>query len=83
MRKVIRAKIIAEVTDAEGVKGCLIWSINEYLFRVYDANGEFVDYDLRHNDLWVTIHGEAAFYKYPDGTTALDHSPETLGLEDA
>jgi hypothetical protein len=53
----------------------------EYYFRVYDTNHDFVDYDLMHSDLSITITDlDAYFYRKP-GHDLLDHSPATLGLE--
>ena len=73
------------VTDADGVSGHLLWSLDRYVFRVYDRSVEpwtFKDYDLRHCDLTVTINDkDATFYEYDDGSMALDHSPITLGNE--
>jgi hypothetical protein len=52
------------------------------VFRVYGGSGidfSYVDYDLKHSDLQVTIcDSDAYFY---DGLY-LDHSPLTLGLKD-
>ena len=69
-------------TKAIGVEGCLIRGINgEYYFRVYDADHNFVDYDLMHSDLSITItDADAYFYREP-GRDVLDHAPATLGIE--
>ena len=77
-------KGIASVSSANGVRGILIRSINgHYWLRVRINNDEFVEYDLRHSDLEVTIHdSDAAFYKIGD-RHILDHTPETLGLKTA
>lgn len=67
--------------SANGVKGHLICTQNgNYLFRVYDADHNFVDYDLQHSDLCVTINDEDAYF-YSDSVLVLDHSPSTLGYE--
>ena len=51
------------------------------MFRVYDENQQFTDYDLNHSDLCVTIRDEdSAFYSDPQ-SDSLDHSPETLGIK--
>lgn len=54
-----------------------------YFFRVYHGEGQFVDYELCHSDLAVTISEDAlaSFYKVGD-TNILDHSPEVLGLRE-
>jgi len=68
--------------SATGVEGCLIRGIDgEYYFRVYDANHDFVDYDLMHSDLSIRITDPDAFFYSEDGRDSLDHSPATLGLE--
>ena len=64
---------------ANGVEGCLIRG--HYYFRVYDANHDFVDYDLMHSDLSITITDSDAYFYRGDGIDRLDHSPATLGLE--
>lgn len=70
--------------SAKNVTGFLCRSSNgRYFFRVYDKDGEFVDYDISHTDLEVTISSDcdATFYENEKGETYLDHSPETLGLK--
>jgi hypothetical protein len=53
---------------------------DKYQFRVYDSEHNFVDYDLMHSDLTVTINDEDAFFYRSDNIDRLDHSPETLGI---
>ena len=68
--------------SADGVEGCLIRGIDgEYYFRVYDADHNFVDYDLMHSDLSITITDPDAFFYRKDDRDILDHSPATLGVE--
>ena len=68
-----------KVVSANGVHGHLLWSLDEYVFRVYDNDGGFKDYSLKHCDLTVTIDDfDASFYEYDDGNLTLDHSPVTL-----
>ena len=63
--------------SANGVKGHLIYTHDgKYMFRVYDAEHNFIDYDLQHSDLCVTICDEDAYF-YSD--LVLDHAPSTLG----
>ena len=66
--------------SANGVDGILIqmWG-GGYVFRVYDDDHNFVDYDLHHSDLSVTITDTDAFFYRGDNINRLDHSPETLG----
>ena len=70
------------VKSADGVTGHLLWMFNgEYCFRVYNEDQTFIDYDLKHVDLIVTIKDADAFF-YKDGKSdVLDHAPATLGLE--
>ncbi len=73
----------AEVLSATGVKGVLIRTLDGVMmFRVYHDRGRFTDYEIRHDDLAVTIDADAlaAFYKV-EGRDVLDHSPEVLGLK--
>lgn len=71
---------------ADGTRGQLIYvhGANKYYFRVYEPNGrgKFIDYDIYHCDLTITIDdADAYFYEHADGRMILDHSPATLGLE--
>jgi len=67
-------------TSANGVTGHLIQIFTgQTVFRVYDDNHNFIDYDLRHSDLTVTIDDEDAFF-YQE-IKLLDHSPTTLGQD--
>lgn len=72
----------AEVRPAAGVKGVIIRTLDgAFLFRVYHDHERFTDYELRHDDLSVTIDADelAAFYKAGE-RDILDHSPQVLGL---
>ena len=69
--------------SAKGVRGHIIDSFDgAYYFRVYDADHNFVDYDLRHCDLTVIIDDDDAFLYDDEFSTRLDHSPGTLGTRD-
>jgi hypothetical protein len=75
----------ADVKSANGVKGMLIRSFDGHMaFRVYHEHDkeQFTDYEIRHDDLEVTIAEDelAAFYKVGENNI-LDHSPEVLGIE--
>ena len=52
------------------------------MFRVYHDNHNFTDYEIRHDDLSVTIDEDAlaSFYKIGE-RCILDHSPQVLGLK--
>ena len=80
--KYLYGKAPAEVKPAAGVKGVIIRSFHGTLmFRVYHDRDRFTDYEIRHDDLNVTIDADAlaAFYKVGEDHL-LDHSPEVLGL---
>ena len=66
---------------ANKAKGHLLYvhGANKYVFRVYQKDRTFIDYDIAHCDLCVTINDADAHF-YSDGTrNILDHAPETLG----
>lgn len=65
--------------SANGVKGHLIYTLNGYMLRVYDAEHNFVDYALQHSDLCVTICDEDAYFYL---NSVLDHAPRTLGQKE-
>jgi hypothetical protein len=79
-----------KVTSARGAKGCILHSgigtpDARVFFRVYDKdlpNG-FIDYDLMHSDIFVTLDAdcEAAFYTDDEGNAKLDHEPDVLGIK--
>lgn len=54
---------------------------NQIVFRVYNNDGTFIDYDIHHCDLHITINDKDAYFYSSDGLDRLDHSPETLGLK--
>lgn len=67
---------------AKGAEGCLIRGHDgKYYFRVYDARHDFVDYDLMHSDLSITITDPDAYFYRGDGGDCLDHAPATLGMD--
>lgn len=72
-----------KIKSANGISGHLLQTVDgTYWFRVYRPDFTFTDYDLHHSDLCITINDpDAALYERDDGTTILDHSPETLGIE--
>ncbi len=53
-----------------------------FFLRVKVANGEFEDFDLRHDDLSITIAKDelASFYRLESGRQILDHPSSVLGL---
>jgi len=80
--RVLYGELPAEVRSAAGVKGVLIRTVDgATVFRVYDGRERFTDYEIRHDDLSVTIDADelAAFYKVGE-RDILDHGPQVLGL---
>ena len=71
-----------KITPANGTKGMLIWcGGDKYVFRVYDKDRDFVDYDLRHSDMEIEIQESDAYF-YEDGDyKCVDHAPATLGIK--
>lgn len=70
---------------ADGIKGLLIRTLDgTMMFRVYHDDERFTDYEIRHEDLSVTIdrNALASFYKVGKHNI-LDHSPQVLGLKKA
>ncbi len=73
---------MSDVTPAGGVKGVLIRTGSEFLFRVYRNDGTFTDYDIYHDDLSVTIDSDELASFYNNGEHhILDHSPNVFGLK--
>jgi len=73
-----------KITNAVGTRGFVLHTIDGYVFRVYNKDHSFTDYDLHHFDLEVIIVDEDAFF-YPDSKGkdrgTLDYSPGTRGLD--
>ena len=70
-----------DIRPANGSTGYLIRVGDTVVFRVYDRNHDFVDYDILHYDMRVQIQEDDATF-YSDDTGAwIDHSPETLGYK--
>jgi hypothetical protein len=67
--------------SANGVSGYLISVEGRTMFRVYDRDHNFTDYDLHHADLEVMITDPDAYFYRDEFTDRLDHSPETLGIK--
>jgi hypothetical protein len=71
-----------KATSADGVEGILIYTgSDKYVFRVYNKDYSFIDYDILHFDLRVKINDDDAFF-YTDGERhLLDYSKKTLGAD--
>jgi len=73
---------VSTASSASGQNGVLIRSLGTFFFRVYHADHTFTDYEIRHDDLSVTIDPDSLAAFYSDGQHhVLDHAPEVLGLE--
>ena len=71
-----------ESKTANGEVGYLIWCGGDrYVFRQYDANHDFKDYDIRHCDMRIKIIDADAHFYEDNGKLTLDHSPATLGIK--
>lgn len=73
----------AATRTAAGAKGVLLRTLDGAMaFRVYHDRERFTDYEIRHDDLSVTIDADAlaSFYKVGE-RDILDHSPLVLGLK--
>ena len=68
---------------ARGAQGILIRTVtDDVVLRIYNSDGDFVDFDIAHSDLAVTVTDlDAYFYQHADGRLCLDHAPNTLGLD--
>ena len=78
-------KMIKTIKSANGMTGCLILTFDgeyEYMIRFYHDDGTFDDCDIAHSDMMFKILDEDAYlYEDETGRKWIDHSPETLGLE--
>lgn len=69
--------------SAKGVTGFIIWTGENYIFRVYGEDGTFIDRNILHCDLEVTIASDDAYFydtPYNKYSGCIDHAPETLGI---
>lgn len=60
---------------ATNIKGYIIRVGDTYMFRVYDANYDFIDYDILHYDLEVEILDPDATLYTSEFGQYLDHAP--------
>lgn len=70
-----------KIKTADKASGHLLYvhGAGKYVFRVYHEDGTFIDYDIAHCDLCVTIEDQDAYFYSDAGRNVLDHSPSTLG----
>ena len=69
--------------SAKGLTGSLIYSqiLGKFMFRVYDSDHNFTDYDIHHSDMMIHIVDDDAYLYHDRAIPVLDHGPETLGLD--
>ena len=74
--------MLVEAEPADGIEGTLCRSTDgTHFFRVATSPTAFVDYELRHDDLAVTIAPDAMASLYRGGDLqVLDHAPTVLGI---
>ena len=69
--------------NAKGVKGFILYSPfggkERYFFRIYKEDGTFEDYDLRCEELEVTIGSDFYSLYNLNGNKFLDFSSKVLG----
>lgn len=66
------------IRSANGKKGCLIYTGNKYLIRIYEGE-TFKDYEIQHSDMGIIIDDEDC-YLYENGDKmVIDHASSTLG----
>lgn len=70
-----------KITSANGVTGIILVSGQDVYFRVYDKDFSFIDYNLAHTDLCITINDNDAYFYSDEICDVLDHSPATLGRD--
>lgn len=67
---------------AKGTKGFLLRSFNNRcIFRTYNEQGEFKDYDILHHDLEITIDSDDALLFEDRDNNFIDYTPEVLGYK--
>lgn len=71
-----------KIESANEREGYLIWCGGDrYVFRIYNDQHEFVDYDICHTDMRIKIIDSDAFFYSDVDHARVDHSPDTLGIK--
>lgn len=65
---------------AIGVRGMLIRTLNEVVFRVYDNNHDFVDYEITNHDCEVVIIDPDAALIRNEAGDFLDYTNESMTI---
>lgn len=66
---------------AIGVRGVLIRTMNEVVFRVYDQNHDFVDYEITNHDCEVVIIDPHAALIRNQAGDFLDYTTESMQID--
>lgn len=67
--------------QAVGARGCLIRTIDDrVMFRVYNHNRDFVDYEITHHDCEIVIIDPSAALIRCDAGDFLDYSLESMRI---
>lgn len=66
---------IRSAQPAKGVKGYIIRVLDSYVFRVYNDDYTFVDYDILHYDLEIQILEKDAMLYCSEFGNYLDYTP--------
>lgn len=67
--------------SANGVKGYILKENEKYVFRTYNKDGTFSDYDLNCEELQVTIEADNCSLYESNSNNFLDFSSEFLGIK--
>ena len=66
---------------AQGQRGFLIRTLDTHVFRQYDADHNFVDYDITNYDCEVEIvDPDAALVQFDNGDCILDYTSESMEI---
>jgi len=73
------------IKPAQGLEVTLMHNAatGQLMAREYRNDGSFVDYDIWHSDMTVVIVDPDAWIYQTQQTSAIDHSPQTLGIDPA
>ena len=71
----VKMSKIRSVKPAKGVKGFIIRVLDSYVFRVYNEDFTFVDYDILHYDLEVEILESDAMLYQDEFGAHIDYAP--------
>ena len=66
---------------AIGVRGVLIRTMDEVVFRVYDQNHDFVDYEITNHDCEVVIIDPHAALIRNQAGDFLDYTTESMQID--